>query len=386
MLEVLFFTVLILPYTPFGLYQMFLMLQNMMVTGRRYQDEEDLPVLERPNRVLVVTITNGMATDVVEKIIATIDGYKLDVKQYVIKEERDPFRYSCEEIVVPKGYQSAHRSRNKMRALQYGIEWLHEKGYGRETYICHLDDDSIVTKDYLEYLIEHMESEGGQGCIRLREFGHHLLSSLADIVRVANCEAWCSYYNHKNRPVFVHGEGIAVRADVEYEIGWDFATYGAEDLMMGLEIANRYRFTDIPCGNILIAPPTSATDFFKQRRRWFWSIFKNDGKVRKLSGRTFALYLYMYFVGLTGSIGVLIWPITLIFVPHLPLTLAPFWILNAICFFSYYQFGAAYHGSVKTSVTLFALQLLVAFYDALTVIYALVSRPDFTTFETIKKV
>jgi len=384
MLLLALFLIIILSYTPFGMYQMYLVLRHVFPKKRKEADA--YPKKDKRNEVIVVITTNGKATDVVEKIVATIDAYGLGIRQYVIKEERDSFVYSCEQIVVPKDYSTANGSRNKMRALQYGIERLHAMGYGKETYVCHLDDDSIVTKDYLEYIGDRMTSEGGQGCLRLREFGHHLLSSLSDIVRISNCEAWCCHSNPKNRPMFVHGEGLVVRADVEYEIGWDYGTYGADDLIMGLEISKRYRFDEIPSGYIEIAPPTSTKDYYKQRRRWFWSIFKNEGKVRRLDLRTYLMYLYMYLVGLTGIIGFFLLPYSLIFEPSLTPWLTPFWMINIVCFFSYYQFGAYYHGSVKYAVLLFILQLPIAFYDGMTLIYSLIFRPDFTTFETIKKV
>lgn len=384
MLLLLLFIALILSYTPFGLYQVYLIVHNKLFL----ENEDDVSCAQpsRKNRVIVATTTNGNATGVVERIIATIDGYALDIEQYVIKEERDEFRYSCQQIIVPKDYVTKNRSRNKMRALQYGIERFHALGYGKETYICHLDDDSIVTREYLEYIIDRMASGGGQGSIRLREFGHHIFSSLADIVRISNCEAWCRYHNRRNRPMFVHGEGLAVRADVEHEIGWDYATYGAEDLIMGLEISKRYRFDEIPRGNIEIAPPTSTKDYYKQRRRWFWSIFKNEGRVRRLNLKTYLMYVYMYVVGVTGIVGFLLLPYSIILQPALATWLTPFWILNALCFFSYYQYGAYFNGSVKYSILLFILQFPIAFYDGATVIYALLFRPDFTTFETIKKV
>ncbi|KQM10988.1 hypothetical protein AOA81_00020 [Methanomassiliicoccales archaeon RumEn M2] len=240
---------------------MYLMIISLF--GNDIREAEKDPMLEKPNNVIVVITTNGMATDVVEKIISNIKGYELGLEIFVIKEHRDTFSYSCREITVPKDYVCPNGSRNKMRAMQYGNEWLRTEGYGRETYICHLDDDSMVDKPYLEYVINHMTVEGGQGCIRLREFGRHLFSSLSDIVRIANCEAWCRHYNKGNRPQFVHGEGIVVRADVEQEIGWDYGTYGAEDLIMGLEISKKYTFCHIPAGNIYIAPPHHGQGFLQ---------------------------------------------------------------------------------------------------------------------------
>ncbi|MDY0293649.1 MAG: glycosyltransferase family 2 protein [Candidatus Methanomethylophilaceae archaeon] len=378
------FAAVVLSYSPFAVYQIYLMVISLF--GNDAGEAKRFPVLDRANNVIVVITTNGMATDVVEKIISTIRGYGLDLEIFVVKEHRDGFSYSSREITVPKEYVCPNGSRNKMRAMQYGNEWLRREGYGRETYICHLDDDSMVDRPYLEFVINHMTAEGGQGCIRLREFGRHLFSSLSDIVRVANCEAWCRHYNRRNRPQFVHGEGIVVRADVEQEIGWDYGTYGAEDLIMGLEISKRYGFCHIPAGNIYIAPPTTARDYYKQRRRWFWSIFKNDGKVRRLSLRTYLFYIYMYLVGVTGLAGLVMLSVYILSDIYISPTILLLCILNIVAFMGYYQFGALYNGSRKYALILFILQIPVAFYDGFTIFYSLLTRPDFQTFETIKKV
>ncbi len=276
-LELVFFF-LMLTYLPFGLYQVYLMFVNILTPDSRYM--KGMKPLEKPNNIIVVVTTNGMATDVVEKIIKKIKSYSMGIRVFVIKEYRDTFEYDCDQIVVPKDYKCPNSSRNKMRAMQYGIEVLHSMGYGKETYICHLDDDSVVDEPYLEFVANYMSCEGGQGCIRLRAFGRHLFSSLCDVIRISNCEAWCKHCNKKNKPQFVHGEGIVIRADVKYKIGWDYGTYGAEDLIMGLKICETGVFCHIPMGNIYIAPPTTVRDYYKQRRRWFWSVVKNDGIVR----------------------------------------------------------------------------------------------------------
>lgn len=376
--------VMLISYFPYAVYQIYLMDYCLYMTDKKIKDRKKR--LEVPNNVIVAITTNGMATDVVEKIIAKVRGYGLASEIFVVKEERDPFQYSCRMIAVPSDYVCPGGSRCKMRAMHYGIQAMHDMGYGKETYICHLDDDSIVDRPYLEYVKYYLDAEGAQGCIRLRAWGRHLFSSLSDIIRISNCEAWCKRCNSRNHPQFVHGEGLVVRADVEYEIGWDYGTYDAEDLIMGLSVSKRYRFDDIPDGHIYIAPPTSVTDYFKQRRRWFWSLMNNRGVVRRLSFKTWLFYMYMYINGFLGLISLLIIPIVMLFAGGLSDFTHMVAVLNIIFFFAYYQFGATYMHSLSISAAMFVLTIPVAFYDGLTSVYALVRPPDFTTFETIKKV
>ncbi|UAL07026.1 MAG: glycosyltransferase family 2 protein [Candidatus Methanogranum gryphiswaldense] len=378
------FVLVTMVYTPFGIYQAYLTIRSTFLTDEKYLSTKTR--LEKPNNAIVVITTNGMATDVVEKIISAVKGYELPVEIFVVKELRDDFSYSCNEITVPKEFACPNMSRNKMRALQYGNIWLHEHGYDKETYIIHLDDDSIVDRDYIEYVRNYLTAEGAQGCILLRAFGRHMLSSLADIVRIANCEVWCKRRNKINKPQFVHGEGIVVRADIEYEIGWDYGTYGAEDLIMGLKISQKYTFDHIPMGKVFIAPPTTVKDYYKQRRRWFWSVIHNDGVVRRLSPVTFVVYMYMYLVGVLGLISLCLFPILLLTQIYLSPIVIVLCVINIVCFFGYYQYGASFLNSKKVSLILLAVQIPIAFYEGFTVLYSIIRKPDFNTFETIKKV
>ena len=376
--------VMLLCYFPLAVYQMYLVCYSIFRTDKKILMRQR--PLVKPNNVIVAITTNGMATDVVEKIIRKVRTYNIASDIFVIKEERDEFIYSCRVINVPANYKCRNRSRNKMRAMQYGIEELHRLGYGKETYICHLDDDSVVDRAYLRYVKFYLVEEGAQGCIRLRAWGRHLLSSLSDLVRISNCEAWCKRCNEKNRPQFVHGEGLVVRADVEYEIGWDYGTYGAEDLIMGLNIAKKYKFGNIPTGHIYIAPPTSVRDYFKQRRRWFWSLLNNKGVVRRLSFKTWIFYMYMYLNGIFGVIALLMFPVVLFMGGGMGTFTHFIAVFNILCFCAYYQFGATFMHNGAISALMFILTIPVAFYDGMTIIYSLVKRPDFKTFETIKKV
>ena len=156
---VVIFAFVIVSYLPFGLFQMYLVLRSALLL--RNLETKKYAELEKKNQVIVVTTTNGMASDVVQWMIAQTESYGLGVKQFVIKEAHDEFHYSAAEITVPKEYSTKNKSRNKMRALQYGIEFLHEQGYGKETYIVWQDDDSLVSKRYIEYVINHMTEGGG---------------------------------------------------------------------------------------------------------------------------------------------------------------------------------------------------------------------------------
>ena len=155
---------------------------------------------------------------------------------------------------------------------------------------------------------------------------------------------------------------------------------------MGLNLSKRYDFSDIPDGHIYIAPPTSLIDYFKQRRRWFWSLMNNRGVVRRLNFKTWIFYMYMYLNGFLGFFSLIIFPVMMFMVNGLSEFTHLIAIINLLCFYAYYQFGATYMHSFPISAMMFILTIPVGFYDGLTSIYALLKPPDFSTFETIKKV
>lgn len=374
-------TVLIALYFPVAALQFSLMVKTLISHKRLIT-----PTPVQSRRVIVEICTNGQNPEVVEHIIKVTNSYKLNLEIFVVKEEYDRYAYSANEIVVPKGYATRNRSRKKMRALQYGIEFLHEKGYGEETYICHLDDDSFVEKAYIKHIFG-MKEFAGQGAIRLREYDHHLLSALADMGRVYNCDVLCRYFNSRGKPMEVHGEGLTIRADVEFEIGWDYGTYGAEDLMMGQSVVKKgYTFGFIP-HNVYIAPPLSMKDFYKQRRRWAFSLLWSMREIREI--RPAALYwlFYRYATTWTGFIGLIILPYTISPWSHLyiPLWLTGISAFNTISYFSSYQYGAS-KTNKKYMMKMLVLQLIVAFYEGASMVYGAIRPPKRDSFDVIKKI
>ena len=372
---------LVLVYAPLSVGQVALFVWN-----RRRRPTPIVPGegVDSDRRVVVVVCTNGENPSIVEKILATIRSYALPVESFVIKEARDPVAYSGVEIVVPADYRTPQESRRKERALQYGIEFLHARGYGRETYICHLDDDSIVSREYLLHIFG-MREEAGQGSIRLREHGHHLLSTLADLVRVADCESWCTYFNARHRPKAVHGEGLVIRADVEHAIGWDYATYCGEDFLMGQLLVSRgYRFGHIP-HTVSIAPPVTRRDFFLQRRRWMYGILWSRRRIAKESRTSWWWVLYRYAAGWTGFVGLFLMFFALATHPDLPGWLVGLGVFNFASYCLTYQVGA-YRTKRRYMPSVLGLQLVVALYEGLTLPYALLWKPDPLGFDVIRKV
>ncbi|MEM0158629.1 MAG: glycosyltransferase family 2 protein [Thermoplasmataceae archaeon] len=335
-------------------------------------------------RIIVIITTNGKNPGVVDKITSVLNSYGLPIDVFVTKEEYDNHLYIAKEIVVPASYKCPNGSRHKLRALHYESQWLKEHGFGRETYVIHLDDDAIVSQEYIEY-VYHMREEGGQGHLRLREPGIHIMSTLADMTRVSDCAAFCTYFNTRGKPMAVHGEGLVIRADVEEEIGWDYGTYGADDIIMSqLIVKNGYKFGYIP-HPIYIAPPTTTRDFYKQRRRWIMSMLWARKYIKKINPKMFYWLIYRYSIGWTGFFGVFLAIPAILLHIHFPLWLEAISIFNTICYFVFYQYGAIKTGA-KWSPIMLVLQFPIAIYEGGTLFYSLIYPPDKNVFDVITKV
>ncbi len=340
----------------------------------------------RPNnrRLVVEIVTNGQNPEVVEDIISKLKTYKTRFETWVLKEDYDRFDYSANEIVVPSDYKAPNGSYRKMRAMQYGIEYFHNLGYGQETYIIHLDDDSIVNESYIQH-VEGMKEHAGQGSIRLRGYGMHLMSTLADMIRVSDCDIYCRNFNEKGKPKLIHGEGLVIRADVEYEIGWDYGGYGAEDFIMGISIASRgYKFGYIP-DYVYISPPVNSVDFYKQRRRWSYSILEQWDVIGHLNRMATAFILYRYAVGFAGIIGWAIWVLDGLMGYHLPLAYTVIGGFNLVMTLGIYEYGV-WQTDKKYAILMAILLIPTAFYEVGAFIFMLLKPPKKNTFDVIKKV
>jgi cellulose synthase/poly-beta-1,6-N-acetylglucosamine synthase-like glycosyltransferase len=333
-------------------------------------------------RVVVEITTNGQNPDVVDSIIGKLRSYNVDIDIFVVKEEIDLHTYAAQEITVPSIYETPNGSRTKLRALHYAINALHRMGYGKNDYIIHLDDDSIVEKDYIRYVFG-MRGLAGQGEIRLRDYGAHLLSTLADFIRVSDCDVYCRHFNRKGKAMFVHGEGLVVRADIEYEFGWDYATYGADDVIMGNLVSKKYGFGRIPY-HIFISPPLSAGDFYKQRRRWLTAIVYARRKLWDISPRLVLFLFYRYIVGWTGIFGIGYVIYSLVFGFIMPVPILVMSLFNTVSYFAIYQYGAL-QTNRKYSPVMLILQYVISIYEAATLWYSLIYPPDTSKFDVIRK-
>jgi len=364
---------------PFSILQPILLIKNRKL--KKYIQKP--PVSRR--RVLVLITTVGRATNVVNHIIDTIRGYGLNIDIRVLIEEYDKSEYHARTIVVPKSYITEKKSQNKHRALHYFSQWLRENGYGPETYVIHLDDDTIVTKEYIQYVFA-MDEHAGLGSMRFREYGHNLLCTLVDFGRITDSDSYIAFFSNRHRPIGVNGEGLTIRADIESELGWDFGPVAAEDLLMGQRIvAAGYSYGYIP-GYVMFAPPITAKDLYKQRRRWIDHFFKSINDVWRIRKAAVLWFTYLYGFAWGSLSGLIIWVIVFLIGYHPPLPVLTILTYELVMAFISKQYGAWTVKERRYRLIMLLLQIPVTVFECGTFFYWLFARPKGTHDYTISKV
>ncbi len=364
---------------PFSILQPILLIMNRNL--RKYK--------HRPyvagRRVIILITTVGQASNVVNHIIEVIRGYALDVDIRVLIEEYDRSVYNADAIVVPESYRTEKNSQNKHRALHYFSQWLSDNGYSSDTYVIHLDDDTYVTREYIQHVFS-MEEDAGLGTVRLREYGHSLFSTLADFGRVTDYDSYVSFFSSRHRPIGVNGEGLTIRADIESELGWDFGPVSAEDLVMGQKIfSHGYSFGYIP-GYVMIAPATNAKDFYRQRRRWVDHFIKSSRDIWKLRKAAFIWFSYLYTFGWGSLTGLIIWALVVLVGYRPPVPVLVILTYELIMAFISKQYGAWTVKEKKYRIILLLLQIPVTVFESGTFFYWAFKRPKGTKDYTIAKV
>jgi len=364
---------------PFSILQPILLMRNRKL--RKYMHRDPVP----GRRILVLITTVGRASNVVNHIIDVVQSYQLNVDIRVLIEEYDKSEYHAQTIVVPESYITEKKSQNKHRALHYFSQWLRDNGYGPETYVIHLDDDTFVTKEYIQHVFS-MDEHAGLGTVRLREYRHNLFCTLADFGRITDYDSYVSFFSSRHRPIGVNGEGLTIRSDIESELGWDFGPVAAEDLVMGQRIfAAGHSFGYIP-GYVMIAPATTAKDFYRQRRRWVDHFFKSIKDVWKVRKAAVLWFTYLYIFGWGSLTGLIIWAMVLLVGYNPPLPILIILTYELIMAFVSKQYGAWTVKEKRYRIIMLMMQIPVTVFESGTFFYWVLARPKGTKDYTIAKV
>lgn len=221
---------------------------------------------------MIIQITTIGNYDLVNRNIRTIRSYKLDVPYeiWIVTESSasiDKYADGDRILVVPQGFKSV--GKYKVRALHYSSLVRKKLGVvSSDAKILFLDDDTIPTKRYIEkcFIGDYDIMEG----IIQPRLNYGTRYSYVENMRTLACMSVCSIYQSHGHPVWVHGEGICVKASAEQMVGWDFDLIASEDLVFGHTSATKKMKWGFIWEPICITSPWTFQDYFRQRKRWLW--------------------------------------------------------------------------------------------------------------------
>jgi cellulose synthase/poly-beta-1,6-N-acetylglucosamine synthase-like glycosyltransferase len=220
---------------------------------------------------IIIQITTIGNFNIVNRNVQTIRGYKLTFpfEIWIVTEPVDIKNYAAADrvVVVPPEFKSVAKS--KARALDYAAETRKSMGIVSDKIkILFIDDDAIPSKGYIEKCFSG-DYDIMEGIIQPK-LNYGTRYSYVENMRTLACMSVCSIYQAHGHPVWVHGEGICVRASTEQKIGWKFDVIASEDLVFGHTCSSKKMKWGFVWDPIYITSPWTFRDFFRQRHRWLW--------------------------------------------------------------------------------------------------------------------
>lgn len=246
-------------------------------------------------------------------------------------------------MTVPKNYSTISNAKYKARALHYAVEQREKNGENTaEIWLYHLDDESMITKQGLLSILDHIDNNRepiAEGLITYPNkinFGSKLVKYL-DAVRPTFCYTCCAMLRSKGKPDWLHGSNLLIRADMEKSIGWDFPNTCAEDSLFGYVAYKKYGGIFGWHGGVLEEQsPFTFSDFIKQRQRWIKGNIENLGRLGLWDKAKATYRMVSWFFGAISFFTLI--P-SLIVRQSYPWVLTPLFILDTVILFGVYQIG-----------------------------------------------
>jgi cellulose synthase/poly-beta-1,6-N-acetylglucosamine synthase-like glycosyltransferase len=312
-----------LAYLPYGLAFLVNYARNRHVF--LYKPNGILPRIGATIIFQVTTLSVTDNVDIVERAVASIrrSARELGLRSFkVVTVSDDPRDASTkvdadEAIVVPSSYEC--NALKKARSLNYAAQRHKDEIRGLEnTWIFHIDEESVVLPQTVEAIVKYIASEDGvlaEGPILFPStMSKNTLSGVADSIRSSSCYFCVSTITGKSPPSHLHGSNLLMRADVECEIGWANDKSIAEDQLFGYYAHERYPRFGWHGGIILESSPSSITGLMRQRKRWVVGTLQNwkhmNAKLKRETGFRLSIWTTGFFATM---VSIPLWILTVFY-------------------------------------------------------------------------
>jgi len=310
---------------------------------------------------------------------------------WVVTDADETFE-NCRTISVPTGYfcNAVHKG----RALQYAVDLREkERKNTEDTYIFHLDDESLITKQTICSILTYLENDPSpisEGLIiyPLKETERLRITHLLDTLRPFCCFE-CIDFMNRGSPAYVHGSNLLVRSNIEKEVGWNNGKTIAEDALFAIAAKNKLGSKAFGWhgGVIEEKSPYTIKDLIKQRKRWFHGLTQN---LKYFSPRDKTTQIIRALIWSSGFLSGLISILAIVIEQNIPSYLKIVFSATSLLWLLSYQIGAFLNTKylpLAKRLRFHALTLisspLLGLIECSTPILALISRPK--TFEVIRK-
>jgi len=279
-------------------------------------------------------------------------------------------------IRVPQNYSTINNAKYKARALHYAVEQREKNEENTaDIWIYHLDDESMITKQGLLSILDHIDNNRepiAEGLITYPnkiDVGSKLVKYL-DAVRPTFCYTCCAMLKSQGKPDWLHGSNLLLRADIEKSIGWDFPNTCAEDSLFGIVAHKKYGGIFGWHGGVLEEQsPFTFSDFIKQRQRWIKGNIENLSRLGMWEKAKATYRMTSWFLGAVSFFTLI--P-SLLIQQSYPWFLTPIFILDTIILFGVYQIGLKMNFAklskkqrISEHITVFVLSPILWFLEAI---------------------
>jgi beta-1,4-mannosyltransferase len=260
----------------------------------------------------------------------------------VVSEVKETFDGAV-TVTVPQNFSTFNNAKYKARALHYAVEQREKNGENTgDIWIYHLDDESMITKQGLLSILDHIDNNRepiAEGLITYPnkiDVGSKLVKYL-DAVRPTLCYTCCAMLKSQKKPDWLHGSNLLLKADIEKSIGWDFPDTCAEDSLFGYVAHKKYGGIFGWHGGVLEEQsPFTFSDFMKQRQRWIKGNIENLSRLGLWEKVKATYRMASWFLGAVSFFTLI--P-SLLIKQSYPWFLTPLFVFNTIILFGVYQIG-----------------------------------------------